>query len=37
MVGKGQREELDDDEGREIAGKMRAVTDTESKKEKAKL
>ena len=37
MVGKGQRDELDDEEGREIAGKMRAVTERELKNEKSKL
>jgi len=37
IVGKGQREELDDEEGRNIAGKMRAVAERELKKSKSKL
>jgi hypothetical protein len=37
IVGKGQREELDDEEGRNIAGKMRAVAERELKNEKSKL
>ena len=41
ILGKGQREELDEEEGMEIAGKMREVVDRELRKEgkdgKAKL
>jgi diadenosine tetraphosphate (Ap4A) HIT family hydrolase len=36
-LGKGRREELDDDEGREISGRVREVVERELKKENAKL
>ena len=37
IVGKGQREELDDDEGRDVAKAMREVTTRELMKENSKL
>jgi hypothetical protein len=37
MVGKGQREELDEDEGTDLSAKLRAIVDEEMKKEKSKL
>jgi len=37
ILGKGQRVELDDDEGRDIANKMRQVIERELRMEKAKL
>ena len=37
IVGKGQREELDDDEGAELAAKLRAIVEQEMKKEKPRL
>ena len=37
MVGKGQREELDDEEGADTSQRMRQVIEEENKKEKAKL
>ena len=36
-LGKGERDELDDDDGREIAVQMREVVERELRKEGAKL
>jgi hypothetical protein len=37
IVGKGQREELDESEGKEVSIKMRQVVERELSKEKSKL
>jgi hypothetical protein len=36
-LGKGRREELDDDVGREVSRELRGVIEREMRKEKAKL
>jgi len=37
MIGKGQRDELDEEEGEEVSRKMRQIIEEEGKMDKAKL